>query len=70
MTTIATSSTASYQQSLRQQLDAYLARPWLYPDEVKAVKRLASRLGVTLRWESVRVDLWGGQQTTSQEVRI
>lgn len=53
----------THQQHLRQQLDAYLARPWLYPDEVKKVERLAGRLGVTLRWETVRVDLWAGQPT-------
>ena len=63
MTATATSSASSHQQRLRQQLDAYLARPWLYPDEVRTVERLASRLGVTLRWETVRVDLWGGQPT-------
>lgn len=46
---------------LRQQLDMYLARPWLYPEEARRVQRLAKLLGVTLQWKMVRVDLWAGK---------
>jgi hypothetical protein len=48
-------------QHLRKQLDEYLARPWIYPDEVRTVNKLARQLGVTLQWKMVRVDLWAGK---------
>lgn len=55
-------------QHLRQQLDEYLARPWIYPDEVRTVNKLARQLGVTLRWERVRMDLSSGEIIDQPEV--